>query len=78
MVSKGTQIATVGAIYGGGVSGNHLHFSLRRAPYTNISNRGALPDPGADQGKCLCTDDQNNTDPVFPEFFIDPSLATYE
>jgi hypothetical protein len=77
-VSKGAQIATVGAIMGGGVTGPHLHFSIRRAPYANTANRGALPDLGADQGDCLCTDDQNNADPLFPEFFIDPSLATYE
>ena len=56
--------------------GDHLHFSIRRAAYSNIANRGALPT--VDEGDCKCTDNKKRTDPVFPEYFIDPALVTYE
>jgi len=44
----------------------HFHFGLRKGAYSNISNRGALP-----QTDC-------EGDPAFPEFFIDPETVPYQ
>ncbi len=67
-VTKGTLIGNVADLK---ISGDHLHFSIRRAPYSNTSNRGALP--VVNEKDCKC-----GGDPVFPEYFIDPSTASYE
>jgi streptogramin lyase len=74
-VNKGQMIGEVAQVSDG--INPHLHFSIRRAPFdTNISLRGALP--FVDEGDCHCTDDRRHRDPVFPEFFIDPSLTFYD
>lgn len=44
----------------------HFHFGVRMSAYSNISNRGALP-----QTDC-------GGDPAFPEYFIDPETISYE
>jgi len=43
----------------------HLHFGVRANTYSNISNRGALP-----QNDC-------GGDPGFPEYFLDPQTLVY-
>ena len=43
----------------------HLHFGIRRLPYSNTSNRGSLP-----QTSC-------NNDPAFPENFQNPLTVTF-
>ena len=55
-VTKGQKIATVADLG----DNTHLHFGIRENAYSNISNRGALP-----QTDC-------GGDPAFPEYFIDP------
>lgn len=60
-VTRGQQIGTVADMG----SNTHLHFGVRHAPYSNVSNRGALPktrDCGPDR-------------PQFPEKFVDPKLV---
>ena len=57
---------------------NHLHFSIRRAPYSNISNAGALP--VIDQHDCTCkykAEGKTYVRPLFPEYFVDPSTVYY-
>jgi hypothetical protein len=51
---------------------DHLHFSLRRAPYTNTSNRGALP-KYLNDNNCSC-----GGDPVYPEYFVDPGKLNFQ
>lgn len=76
-VSKGEPIGTVANITR---SNPHLHFSIRRASYNNYSNRGALPVVN-ENGDCTCTytptSGKKVTSPLFPEYFIDPSTASY-
>ena len=60
-VELGDKIATVADLGGD----THLHFGFRRAPYSNTSNRGALP-----QQECA-------GDPPFPELFEDPQTLTF-
>ncbi|KPA09891.1 membrane or secreted protein containing Peptidase M23 domain protein [Candidatus Magnetomorum sp. HK-1] len=67
-VKKGTLIGEVQDL--NGKSTNHLHFSIRRSSYSNTSNRGALPI--VDRGNCKC-----GSDPVFPEYFVDPDKVSY-
>ncbi len=72
-VIKGKQIATIEDI-----SGPHLHFGIRMAPYSVIAQAGALP--RVDQGTCSCIYAANGKKydrPVWPEFFIDPSQVSY-
>jgi murein DD-endopeptidase MepM/ murein hydrolase activator NlpD len=57
-VMRGQQIGTVADMG----NNTHLHFGVRHAPYSNISNHGALPKTKA------CGDDH----PRFPENFVDP------
>lgn len=61
-VLKGQQIGTVADL---GLS-THLHFGLREAAYSNVSNAGALP--------------QTNCDgyPAFQEYFVNPWSLNYE
>lgn len=70
-ITRGTQIGTVADI---NISGDHLHFGIRRSAYSAVSKRGALP--VINQASCKCNDGNYN-DPVHPEYFIDPSTATY-
>lgn len=46
--------------------GSHLHFSIRMAPVSDISPKGALPK------------DDGQSDPKFPEYFVDPHPDTSE
>ena len=46
-------------------SNTHLHFGVRMSAYSNISNRGALPQTDSDG------------DPAFPEHFVDPLELYY-
>jgi murein DD-endopeptidase MepM/ murein hydrolase activator NlpD len=61
-VRKGQKIGTVADLG----SNTHLHFGVRLDEYSNVSNRGALP-----QTEC-------DGDPAFPEKFVNPGLLTYE
>lgn len=61
-VAKGQRIATIADLGGN----THFHIGVRRSSYTNISNRGGLP-----QTAC-------EGDPPFPELFIDPETIFYE
>lgn len=61
-VTKGQKIATIADLG----SNTHFHFGVRLSSYSNISNRGALP-----QTDC-------EGDPAFPEYFIDPEIISYE
>ena len=67
-VSKGQRIATIADINGP----PHLHYGVRRSAYSNISNRGALPQ------KNTTENDPCQNDPIFPENFVDPMTLTYE
>jgi Peptidase family M23/Abnormal spindle-like microcephaly-assoc'd, ASPM-SPD-2-Hydin len=51
---------------------DHLHFSLRRAQYSNNSNKGALPKYQND-ANCNC-----GGDPVFPEYFVNPGNLSFQ
>ena len=61
-VTKGQKIGTIADLG----TNTHLHFGVRNSGYSNIANRGALP-----QTDC-------GGDPAFPEHFIDPKTITYE
>ena len=65
-VRVGQAIATVADI-----DIDHLHFSVRKAAYSNTANRGALPDPTV-SSTCTCS-----SDPAFPEFFVNPSNIVF-
>jgi murein DD-endopeptidase MepM/ murein hydrolase activator NlpD len=51
---------------------DHLHFSLRRAQYSNNSNKGALPRYQND-ANCNC-----GGEPVFPEYFVNPGNLNFQ
>lgn len=61
-VTRGQVIGTIANI---APVPNHLHFGVRVGTYSDISNRGALPqdDCGGDDG--------------FPEYFLDPQTLVY-
>jgi len=61
-VTRGQIIATIADLG----ANTHLHFGVRGSTYSNISNRGALP-----QNDC-------GGDPAFPEYFVDPMTLEYE
>lgn len=61
-VSRGDPIGTVADLG----TRTHFHFGVRLAEYSNISNRGALP-----QQPC-------GGDPQFPALFVDPLILEYE
>jgi len=67
-VIAGQQIGTVADL----VENDHLHFSLRRAPYSDYANRGALP-KYMDDNNCSCSGD-----PVFPEYFVNPGSLVFQ
>jgi murein DD-endopeptidase MepM/ murein hydrolase activator NlpD len=67
-VTAGQQIGYVADL----ADDDHLHFSLRKAPYSNISNKGALP-KYLNDNNCSC-----GGDPVFPEYFVDPGILTFQ
>src|SRR5262249_43830478 len=69
-VTRGTQIGVVAHID----TGDHLHFSIRRSAYDPLAWRGALPQ--IEERHCHCNDGEFN-DPLFPEYFVDPSTASY-
>jgi len=71
-VEAGQHIAYVADL----AANDHLHFSLRRAPYSNFSNRGALP--RRINLECNCTDAAGRNDPVFPEYFVNPGNLIFE
>lgn len=51
---------------------DHLHFSLRRASYSNYANNGALP-KYLNDNNCLC-----GGQPVFPEYFVNPGELNFQ
>lgn len=61
-VNRGDRLGTVANLG----TRTHLHFGVRLAPYTNTSNRGALPAASCDG------------DPPFPAAFFDPLTLRYE
>ena len=72
-VEKGQKIATIADI---SPEPDHLHFGIRISPYDEVlSKRGALPQrSGTESQTC-------QTDPLFPENFInpeDPEKVSYE
>lgn len=68
-ISKGQQIGIVTDL--ATRYKDHLHYSIRLGAYTNISNKGALPQ--IDITSCTC-----NAEPLFPEYFIDPNTLTFQ
>lgn len=66
-VVAGQQIANVANI---SAKPNHLHFGLRKHEYDDFSHRGALP-KNINSACTLCSN------PVFPEFFVNPGLCNY-
>ena len=73
-VKKGAAIAKVANLTR---SNPHLHYSIRRAPYSKYSNAGALPVVNQEDCKCTYYNPKKYNRPVFPEYFIDPSIASY-
>ncbi len=61
-VSMGQKIGEVNNHSGG----SHLHFGVRNTSYSNIANRGRLPENTSCGG-----------DPAYPEYFLDPSNLNY-
>ena len=59
---------------------SHLHYMTRRAPYSNISNRGALPkvEDAADRGTGYCDDGKGHRDPLWQaDYFMDAGQFGY-
>lgn len=75
-VKKGALIGNIEDI--SAKTTNHLHFTLRRGIYSNMSNRGALPNSADASTNCDCKDSDKRTDPVFPENFLNPSNVKFE
>lgn len=66
-VTKGQKIATIASI-----PNYHLHYGVREGTYSNIANRGALPQKNSSENQSC----QN--DPLFPESFINPMSLRYD
>jgi murein DD-endopeptidase MepM/ murein hydrolase activator NlpD len=75
-VKKGALIGNIADI--SAKTTNHLHFTLRKGAYSNMSNRGALPNSADASTNCDCKDADKRTDPVFPENFLNPSNVKFE
>lgn len=75
-VKKGALIGNIEDI--SAKTTNHLHFTLRKAAYSNTSNRGALPNSADASANCDCKDSDKRIDPVFPEKFLNPSNVKFE
>lgn len=73
-VNKGERISTIANIKGD----EHLHFGVRNSPYSYVSHRGALPQKhgSSDYHNGVFTGCES--DPLFPEKFVDPMTPSYE
>jgi len=56
----------------------HLHFGVRASTYSDISNRGALPQIHGDSDHQDGRFTGCKSDPLFPEKFINPMTLSYE
>ncbi len=74
-VKRGALIANIADI--SAKTTNHLHFTLRSGLYSNYANRGALPSSADASKNCDC-DDKSRIDPVFPEYYLNPSSVKFE
>jgi murein DD-endopeptidase MepM/ murein hydrolase activator NlpD len=54
----------------------HLHFGIRMHAYDAFAVRGALPAVADKDHACSCNDGER-LDPVWPEYFIDPTRLSY-
>ena len=68
-VKKGDLLGTITNIK----TSPHLHFSIRRAPYSNTANAGSLPQ--VNQKNCTCNYKYPD---LWPEYFVNPAEATYD